>query len=210
MSLTPHTHMNSSTPPPLPGAQRTPLNRSVRLLIGLAVAATVLFVALLVLRIGHLVMWFNVPTGAMSPAISPGDHVLMQGISYLGGGPHRGDVVVFKTDGTGPLPSGRFYVMRVAGEPGDQLRILDGRLYINNQQVTLSNAAGAIAFFPPQGRDATAPPFEATVPPAHYFVLGDNSTNSLDSRYWGSLPRNNVIGRMGFCYWPPRRIGWVK
>ena len=202
--------MNSSTPPRLPGAQRTPLGRPLKLLIGLAVAATVLFVALLALRIGHLVMWFNVPTGAMSPAISTGDHALMQGISYLGREPHRGDVVVFKTDGTGPLPSGQFYVMRVAGEPGDQLRIFDGRLYVNNQQVTLCNAAGAIAYFPPQGRDATAPRFEATVPTAHYFVLGDNSTNSLDSRYWGSLPRNNVIGRMEFCYWPPRRVGWVK
>ena len=202
--------MNSPIPPPLPGAQRTSLGWHVKLMIGLGVVVTVLFVALLVLRICGLVMLFDVPTGGMSPAMSPGDHAIMQGISYVAREPHRGDVIVFKTDGIPSLPSGQFFVMRVAGEPGDQLRISDGQLYANSQRVTLSNAAGAITYVPPQSLDKPTRQIEVTVPPAHYFVLGDNSTNSLDSRYWGSLPGNNIIGRMEFCYWPPRRVGWVK
>jgi signal peptidase I len=48
------------------------------------------------------------------------------------------------------------------------------------------------------------------VPAGRYFVLGDNSTNSLDSRFWGTLPRENIKGRIFFCFWPPARMGAVK
>jgi signal peptidase I len=116
---------------------------------------------------------------------------------------------VFKTGGIERLPPGQFYVKRVAGEPGTHVRISDGRLYINEQQVTLSNAAGPITYDPPPGI-ASPPHADVTVPEACYYVIGDNSTNSLDSRFYGGVPRENVVGRVLFCYWPPKRAGWVK
>src|SRR2546422_10131999 len=132
--------MSASTPPPLPRPQRARLDIRSKLLIGLAIPPAVLVGALTVLRIFGLVRPFSVPTGGMTPAVSPGDHVMMEGVTFLARKPRRGDVVVFKTDGIASLPSAQIYVKRVAGEPGDQLRISDGKLYINGRHVALSNA----------------------------------------------------------------------
>jgi signal peptidase I len=175
----------------------------------IAVPALVVGV-LIVLRVCGLVRPFSVPTGAMTPAVSPGDHIIMEGVTFLSRQPRRGDIVVFKSDGIGLVPPGTFYVKRVAGEPGDHLRISEGKLFINDKQVSLSNAVGEIVYDQPPGAERFSLKTDLTVPDDCYFVLGDNSTNSLDSRFWGSVPRGNIIGRVSFCYWPPQRAGGVK
>lgn len=175
----------------------------------LAVIPASLIGVLIILRLCGMVRPFHVPTGAMAPAVSPGDHVFMEGLSYLGHKPRRGDIVVFRTDGIASLPEDTIYVKRVAGEPGDHLRISDGNLFINEKPVTLSNELGRISYLP-SSHFAAPPNTNVTVAAGNYFVLGDNSTNSSDSRYWGSLPAQNVMGRICFCYWPPQRIGFVK
>jgi signal peptidase I len=157
-----------------------------------------------------LVRPFSVPTGAMTPAVSAGDHVMMEGFSFLTRKPRRGDIIVFKTDGIASLPPATIYLKRVAGEPGDRLRLSDGKLFINDKQVTLSNEVGQIVYDLPPLTGAFPTKTDLTVADACYFVLGDNSTNSFDSRYWGSVPRQNVIGRIYFCYWPVQRIGRVR
>jgi signal peptidase I len=117
-------------------------------------------------------------------------------------------MVVFKTDGIPYLPSGTPYVKRVAGEPGEHIRITEGKLYVNDVLTVISNAAGAIVYqLPPHIEPANT---DLTVPDGCYFVLGDNSTNSSDSRTWGCVPRQNIIGRIVFCHWPLNRIGTVK
>jgi signal peptidase I len=190
------------------------LSRGARVLIGLAFVPTICYVALIGTLIGlyrvGLVRPFSVPTGAMTPAVSAGDHVMMEGLSFLTRKPRRGDIIVFKTDGIASLPPATIYLKRVAGEPGDHLRLSDGKLFINDKQVKLSNEAGQIFYDLPPLTGRFPPKTDLTVPDACYFVLGDNSTNSLDSRYWGSVPRQNVIGRICFCYWPLQRIGRVR
>jgi len=76
--------------------------------------------------------------------------------------------------------------------------------------VVLSNAVGEIVYNLPHGMGTGAAKTDLTVPDGCYFVLGDNSTNSFDSRFWGCVPRANVKGRIAFCYWPPNRVGGVK
>jgi signal peptidase I len=134
----------------------------------------------------------------------------MEGVTFLSRQPRRGDIVVFKTDGIASLPSATIYLKRVAGEPGDHVQISGSKLFINEKQVSLSNAVGEIAYDLPPHVETLSPKTDVTVPSGCYFVLGDNSTNSLDSRFWGSVPRGNIIGRVSFCYWPPQRIGGVK
>lgn len=201
-----------NTPPPLsaPSHQPKSLSRTRVFFFGVAIVAGVFGAVLLTLGFTGLVRPFSVPTGAMTPAISPGDHVLMEGVTFLAGQPHRGDIIVFKTDGIAPLPEGTFHAKRVAGEPGDRLRILAGKLYINDAQVVLSNAVGEVTYVLPKGAESMALKTDVTVPADHYFVLGDNSANSLDSRFWGPVPAKNIIGRVVFCYWPLQRTGAVK
>jgi len=145
----------------------------------------------------------------MSPAISPGDHVMMEGFSFLVRRPRRSDIVVFRTEGIVSLPA-TIYVKRLIGEPGDILRLADGRLYVNDRHIALSNSAGEIQYvIMPRSTFLTSSNDNVTVPAGRFFVLGDNSSNSLDSRYWGFLPAKNILGRIWFCYWPPHRIGIV-
>jgi signal peptidase I len=196
--------MQPTTPPPVPKSPRTVMSRRAKILIALA---TICLGALMALRVCGLVRPFSVPTGAMSPAVSGGDDIIVEGVTFLSRQPRRGDVVVFKTDGVVPLPSPTFYVKRIAGEPGDRVRISTGKLFINEKQVSLSNAVGEIIYDLPPGLSVQT---DVTVPSGCFFMLGDNSTNSFDSRFWGSVPRGNIIGRASFCYWPPGRIGGVK
>ena len=131
-------------------------------------------------------------------------------MTFLARKPRRGDIIVFKSDGIASLPSATFYLKRVTGEPSDHVRISEGKLFVNDKQVALRNATGEIAYDLPPHVETFSLKTDVTVPAGCYFVLGDNSTNSLDSRFWGSLPRENIIGRILFCYWPPQKVGGVK
>jgi signal peptidase I len=189
-------------PPPLPKL-KTGIPRRYKALL-LIPAFGLLFV---LLRVFNLLIPFRVPTGAMAPAVRPGDHVYTEGISYLLGKVERGDIIVFKTDTISEIPTPRtIFLMRAAGLPGERVRIEDGRLFINDQPASLKNESGEIRYAN-MARLAN-PATTLTVPEGHYFVLGDTSTNSSDSRYWGFVPQQAVMGRVFFCYWP--RLHSVK
>jgi signal peptidase I len=139
----------------------------------------------------------------------------MEDITYLFRQPHRGDVVVFKTHGIEKLPDNTRYVKRVVGTPGEHVLLAGGQLFINNQLTVISNDFGGITYLMPIYPKMYVPvqpdlQTNLTVPDACYFVVGDSATNSFDSRSFGSVPRQNITGRICFCYWPPQRIGLVK
>jgi signal peptidase I len=144
----------------------------------------------------------------MSPTVTKGDHVLMENIAFHLRKPVRGDVVAFKTDGIPRLPASAIYLMRIAGEPGDRARISDGKLYINDIHVPLRNEAGEIAYIPP-GR-IPLQYTDVTVPDGHYFLLGDNAADSYDGRFWGFVPKENILGRIVLRYWPLERVGSAR
>ena len=147
----------------------------------------------------------------MSPAVAPGDHVIMEAITFLARKPRKGEIVVFKSDGIPSLLPNATYISRVAGEPGDRLRISDGKLYVNDTHLALRNKSGEIHYVSIPGCGYLASSNQAiAVPEGHYLVLGDNSTNSHDGRCWGFLPGKNVMGRIVVCYWPPDHIGVVR
>src|SRR5690242_5535755 len=117
-----------------------------KLILCLGIPGGICVLLLISLRISGLIRPFSVPTGGMAPAVSGGDHVMMEGVSFLVRKPRRGDIVVFKVDGIPSLPEGQVYVKRAVGLPGDVLRLSDGKLLANEIQISLVNEAGEIRY----------------------------------------------------------------
>ncbi len=207
--------MTTSSPPPLPGSPTAAKKRRETIMtviaINLSGIVALCLMALVVLRMFGLVRPFSVPTAAMSPAIEPGDHILVEGVTYLAAKPRRGDVVVFKTDGIPAIQEHTVYVKRLVGLPGDHLRLFDDTLYVNDQPVPFCNRMGAIRYvLLPNARYLAGNAETVRVPDQYFFVLGDNSARSLDSRFWGFLPAKSVLGRAVFCYWPPAHLRSIQ
>ncbi|MDP9291490.1 MAG: signal peptidase I [Verrucomicrobiota bacterium] len=153
--------------------------------------------------------------------INTGDHVFVDKITYNFRAPYRGEVFVFSTSKirtrenqmTPDAPS-QYYIKRLGGLPGDELRIDPPNLYANGQLATEPGFARVIASSdgyrgysngPEGGRhfDYLGEPDQPFRVPAHsYFALGDNSYHSSDSRDWGIVPEQNLMGRGVFVYWP--------
>jgi signal peptidase I len=146
-------------------------------------------------------------------AVDTGDQVFVDKFSYNFVKSHRGDVFVFRTNHISgiredPETGSPFYIKRLGGLPGDELRIDPPLLYINRKLAEGFGFARIMAAKPPYrgyalGRDYLTQPDRSFVVPEHgYFALGDNSYNSYDSRYWGPVPEENLVGRGLFVYWP--------
>lgn len=200
-----------SSPPP-PPRRRRDLDAKSLLLIALSLAVFAVVVTVLVMRFSGLARPFSVPTGTMSPAIQPGDLVVAERFFLRKRKPARGDIVVFRTDGLPATAQRTMYVKRIAGLPGEQLRLSEGDLIVDGERAVLSNASGRIEYSHPGmgGRFLGSPGDTAQVPDGCYFVLGDNTLRSLDSRHFGCIPATSIVGRVAFRYWPPGRAGAVK
>lgn len=158
---------------------------------------------------------YKIPTSSMVPTLEPGDKILVVKFIYgvripflslrLPGyrKPQRGEVIVF----IAPPEKDKCYVKRLVGLPGERVEIENGNIYINGKVV--SNPRISKNFYYNQGRYAQ-PDKPIIVPPNNYFVLGDNSARSRDSRYWGFVPFKNIIGKAVLIWWPPKRVRLIK
>lgn len=100
------------------------------------------------------------------------------------------------------------YVKRLIGMPGDRLKIIKGRAFINGERLDEPYINSEESCDDPEYYDPSCSyPVEITIPPGHYFMMGDNRNASDDSRFWGPIPAENVIGEAFATYWPPTRIG---
>ncbi len=165
--------------------------------------------------------------------VNSGDHLFVDRLSYNFRRPKRGDIFVFATKGIPNVQQDLFYIKRLVGLPEEKIRIGDDRhLVINGRQITASehgfeNVYGFNPQEPPKfngqeylghinesigrvpARFFPNGETEFQVRPKHYMAMGDNTLNSHDSRDWGDLPQENIIGRSYFVYWPlSSRFGW--
>ena len=121
--------------------------------------------------------------------------------------PKRGDIVVFRTRGIEGT-RGDFYAMRVVGLPGERINVQEGRLWVNGQPVLEPKIFKELSYVHLHGaRHLTDSNDIYQVPAGHYFVLGDNSEHSADSRYWGPVPRANIYAKVTKIYLPQEREG---
>lgn len=178
-----------------------------------------------------VVQAFKIPSESMEPTLLVGDHLLVNKFIFESNGAwydrflpyraiHRGDVIVFKF----PYQDHTHYVKRVIGVPGDRIKIVNEVVYVNgveqHEPYVVHDASAYDPFaenFPPTNEDyldaAVIPQWkvelpryvdsagEIVVPPGHYFVMGDNRDHSWDSRYWGFVPRDAIMGRPVVIYW---------
>ncbi len=173
-----------------------------------------------------LVQAFIVPTPSMESSVLVGDHLLVDKLSYAPPGsimkhllpytePKRGDVIVFRY----PMDIQQNYVKRCMGVPGDHLRVVDKVVYLNGHALVEPYIQHVDPRIEPYRDNFPGTPWgpvmdraremldnhvvngELVVPPGFYFAMGDNRDNSLDSRYWGFVPRENIIGKPLVIFW---------
>jgi len=176
---------------------------------------------------GFLVKPFRIPSESMVPTLEDGQRVLVDRVSFRFTDPERDDVVVFKApqgaddeDDSGqavcgapreegqacerptPKRSDTYFIKRVVGLPGDKLKVIRNRVYINGRR----QDEPFIARNTPCD-DLCDLPREVEIPRGYYFMMGDNRGASLDSRAWGPVPKKWIIGQAFATYWPPGKIG---
>ena len=171
---------------------------------GVLVVLVAVLVAVL-LR-AFVVQTFFIPSGSMEPTLQVGDRILVNKLSYHLHDVSRGDIVVFgrpQAENCGG-PEVNDLVKRVIGLPGDSVSLHQGRVYIDGRPLDESWLPAAV-----QGHTEPGPPGNAAnlqraflVPKGDYFVMGDNRTNSCDSRWWGPIPRSLIVGKVEMRVWP--------
>ncbi len=184
-------HTDAVPEPPEPANSGTSWQRTL-----VDIFETVLLSVVLFLGINAVSSRIRVESISMQPTLYAGNFVLVNKLAYQLGKPSRGDIIVFRYP---PDPTQVPYIKRVIGLPGDHVSIAGGKVYINGDQliepylVVSTNRGG-----------------EWTVPDGNLFVLGDNRNNSSDSRSWGFVPLQNVIGKAEVVYWPPQKWGLLS
>src|SRR2546425_10613839 len=203
------------------GGPEKPKKKRRSSLRDLPVLLVVAFVLALVIKT-FLVQAFFIPSESMANTLQRGDRVLVNKLVYHLHDPRRGEVIVFSdphpavtphrnalsgfwhwlTEGLGVSTNpDKDFIKRVIGLPGDRIEMRRGTVFVNGQALhePYLNPVKDLRDYGP-----------VTVPANNLFVMGDNRTNSLDSRFaLGVIPRDKVIGKAFVIIWPPSRVGWI-
>jgi signal peptidase I len=204
-------------PPPEPktnGSQIPASKRKKSVVRDWAESALIAFILAMIIR-AFVIQAFKIPTGSMRPTLLEGDAILVNKFSYglripftsrrlpENLEPQRGDIIVFIY----PSDPKKDFIKRVIALPEETVEIKSGTVFIDDKPLT--GPLFAQKYYYNKGNLDEAGK-KITVPKNSYFVLGDNSASSMDSRYWGFVPRKNVLGRAILIYWPPQRIRLIK
>lgn len=155
---------------------------------------TVVLTAIVLLVVNVTVRPYLVDSPSMEPGIQVGDRMVVSAFAYNFGSPQRGDVIIFHP----PSNPSKTYVKRVIGIPGDHISITPTSVIVNGH--TLKEPY--VSLLDPSAPESASVLPTITLRANQYFVLGDNRQNSDDSRFFGYVPRANIIGKVEFIYWP--------
>jgi signal peptidase I len=172
-------------PPPRRRAPRGPANRRSHL--AREIIETIALTIIIFVAIRFSVQTFTVDGQSMEPGLHGGEYVLVNKLAYLFHGPSRGDVIVFHY----PVNPNLDFIKRVIGLPGDTIKITTNQVFVNG-----------VLLREPYIEAPVNVPVSITLKSDEYFVMGDNRPNSDDSRSWGPLPKNYIIGKATVVFWP--------
>ncbi len=164
--------------------------------------ASIFAAVLSLIIITFVVQAFFIPSGSMEPTLQVGDRILVSKFSYRLGPIRRGDIIVFRF----PLSPSRDFVKRVVALSGETVELREGLVLINGKPLSELYPTA----LPGGDRACTSSYGPNKMPAGQYFVLGDNRCNSEDSRFFGFVPAQNVVGKALLVYWPLPRVGLVR
>lgn len=147
-----------------------------------------------------LVQPFFVRGASMEPNFEDGQYLVVDELSYRVRQPQRGEVIVFRY----PLDTSQFFIKRIIGLPGETVKVVDGRVTIQNAQYQQGVALDESEYLTSSVR--TGGDINETLGSNEYFVLGDNRAASSDSRVWGAVPRSDIVGRAWLRAFPLDRL----
>lgn len=183
--------------PPAPPKRRRPRRRALIEWAAILIAAVLVSFLLRTFAF----QTFFIPSGSMEPTLQVGDRIIVNKLAVSWGTIHIGDIVVFKAppaENCGePVTD---LVKRVIGVPGDTLTSKGNTIYVNGTKLVESWTHSE-----PLGQPIT----KITLQPNQYFMMGDNHSDSCDSRMWGPVPRSDIIGKAFVRIWPLSRIGFL-
>ena len=179
-------HRGAAAPP-----QKSALRENLESLIWAIIIATLIR--------AFIIAPFKIPSGSMRPTLIEGDRILVSRFLFRFREPARGEIVGFRS----PIEPKRPLIKRLIATGGDRVEIRHGRLWVNGEDLT--------AVLPNQTSYVNDGPYGAEgntveVPEGMFYVLGDNSSSSHDSRFWGFVPRRFLIGKALCIFWPLNRI----
>jgi signal peptidase I len=184
------------------------------------IAETILLALLIFLMVRGVVLNFRVDGNSMEPTLSNSEMLIVNRRAYssvdfnqlldflpfvdrepgderyLFSPPRRGDIVVFRPPGSRSEP----YIKRIIGLPGETVEIHDGAVYVDGVRLDEPYVSSSTTWRGSGGESTI------TIPDDEYFVLGDNRSNSSDSRVFGTVPKENIIGKSWIAYWPPGSV----
>ncbi|MCH7951389.1 signal peptidase I [Patescibacteria group bacterium] len=172
------------------------------------IETVVVAMAIFVIIYLFLIQPHQINGNSMWPNFLDGEYLLTDKFSYRFNDPRRGDVIIFRAPPSArcPLELQCDFVKRIVGLPQETITIQEGEILVNG--TTLSEA-----YLPNETAFGTGTPgnkpFTLRLGEDEYFVLGDNRGHSSDSRGWGPVPAENIVGRAWVRYWPPQRVGFI-
>jgi signal peptidase I len=188
---------------------REPRIRRQRLRTALDIVATLLVAGALAWVVQAFVIKpYRIPSASMEQTLLQGDRIVAARFLYRFTDPERGDIVVFHPNGVGttvklaPTASTQTFVKRIVGMPGEWIEAKGGRVRI----CTGPRATRCHPLSEPYARGPQAPFGPIKIPAGRYFMMGDNRSQSLDSRAWGPIAKSQMIGKVFMTYWPLTRI----
>lgn len=140
---------------------------------------------------------------SMFPTLENGDYILTNKIGYTFGQPQKGQIIVFKE----PRDESLDFIKRIIGLPGDKLKIESGKVYVNGRVIDEGYLDPTITTLPASFLKEDQ---EVIIPEDRYIVIGDNRLASSDSREWGFITRDEIIGQAFFRYWPIHSFGLIQ
>ncbi|MEE8317617.1 MAG: signal peptidase I, partial [Candidatus Omnitrophota bacterium] len=180
------------------------MNDRMRYFVKEWVEPIVIAVILALIIRAFIVQAFKIPTGSMKPTLIEGDRLLVNKFIYKFREPERGDIIVFVS----PEDKKKDFIKRLVGLPGETVEISNGTILISGKAVDKDSVIRERYYYNRGKFGGSGQTVQ--VPENAFYVLGDNSISSRDSRYWGFLPRKHLKGKAFLIYWPPTRIQLIK